>query len=422
MIAASVIERAAELRRSGYTQGQIAKAVGISRTSVVNYLSGKVPPRKRHRVPDDIVAKAAALRREGHSQEFIARATGMGRATVVRRLRGIPTKKRAQIPGDIVERARTLRSEGATLGQICRSVGIAWNTCLKYVRDLPVAHAWIPPINPRSGTRLAAQIDFNSEAIAYIDGLLIGDGCCTMNSLSSASLAIGQIVDHADWVNDIARRLGGWGMDVVIRSQPASEAVRASGRFAGRLIRCKDSAIAATRAYGGAMLAARRRWYPDGIKIVPRDFDVANALTLALWHMGDGCLFWRKGSQGFVNLATNGFAEADVRWLAAQMSEKLAVRPIVNLHYGRPTITLYNESAERFLDLVRPHVVPSFAYKVGPYRWNPVKPRTPPLPPLPAGTAAWGQGLPQGFHESSPSAYENFGPPPFGGMIQQQEG
>jgi transcriptional regulator with XRE-family HTH domain len=391
MIPTATIERASALRRAGYTQEQIAKAVGISRTSVVNYLSGIVPPQKRHRVPDEIVARAADMRRAGYSQEAIAAATGMGRATVIRRLRGIPTKKRARISADVVAKARGLRAAGATVAEICREAGIAWNTCLKYVRDIPVAHGFIPSIKP---TPISLPVD----ALAYLDGLLIGDGSCVMASESTARLVIGQMIGHADWIDRIRSDIAACGIGSVRRDVAGHERVRKTGKLAGRLIRCSPVALACTKPYGGDLLGLRRRWYPDGIKIVPRNFDVANALTLALWHMGDGCLFWRRSSQGHVHLATNGFTEDDVRWLAAQMSEKLAVRPKVNLHYGRPTITLYNESAERFLDLVRPHVVPSFAYKVRPYRWNPVKPRTPPLSPLPK-PASWGQGLPQGFPE-----------------------
>lgn len=66
----------------------------------------------------------------------------------------------------------------------------------------------------------------------------------------------------------------------------------------------------------------REKWYPNGVKIVPRDIKLSPMLLL-VWLLDDGCIV-RSSKNGLtIKLSTDGFTEDDVAFLANLLSKYL---------------------------------------------------------------------------------------------------
>lgn len=119
----------------------------------------------------------------------------------------------------------------------------------------------------------------------------------------------------------------------------------------------------------------RERWYPNGVKIVPRDV-VLEDVTLAMWFMDDGCgkaLTWsekeeyqsrRKGP--WVSLATHGFTDEDIEFLIKKLADRGMFGEALRRKTGYVDVEVRGESAIRFFDAVAPWVTPDMRYKLPP--------------------------------------------------------
>ena len=68
------------------------------------------------------------------------------------------------------------------------------------------------------------------------------------------------------------------------------------------------------------LLPIRKRWYPNGKKIIPRDLKLTS-LVLRQEMIGDGCLVHSKKGRPFIILYTNGFPIKDVNWLVEELNK-----------------------------------------------------------------------------------------------------
>jgi len=225
-------------------------------------------------------------------------------------------------------------------------------------------------VRPSTG-RPANHCEIDGGLRVLLDGVVIGDGSYprTASGLSSY-LSLSSTAAHRDWVVWVRRLLGSHGLPAAIKDVPAGKRWVRRGKHAGALLRAKPSVKLATRSYR-ELLDERRRWYTtENKKRIPRDFDVTNPVALALWHMGDGSASTRKNCLT-IKLHTNGFPEEDVAWLRDQFRIHLAIKCTISHWRGQPILTMFHREAVKFANLVRPHVVASFAYKVPDDPWKP---------------------------------------------------
>jgi hypothetical protein len=203
------------------------------------------------------------------------------------------------------------------------------------------------------------------ELRALLDGLLLGNGHYTklIPGGLSCALMVAQCEAHASWLEALKGKLAGYGIESDITKRRGEDKILPNGKH----LKSQSSYSLRTKCYR-TLTAERLRWYPLGKKIVPRDIDLSNPVTLAQWHMGDGCAHIKKKT---VQLATCGFTYPDVRLLAERLSGQLGIRAHVQ-YSGYPFIAMWSRHAERFLELVRPHMVPCFEYKA-PVLWEPSK-------------------------------------------------
>lgn len=192
---------------------------------------------------------------------------------------------------------------------------------------------------------------------AYFDGLLLGDGhYVKMNSAGlTSALSVSQCLENASWLEKVRSDLSKCGVkSELTRQEPKTRILRN-----GKVMRAGTSFLLRTPTYR-TLKPERFRWYPNGKKVVPRDLDVSQPITLANWHMGDGCAY---APRSMVVLSTCCFTAQDVQWLSDQLLLKLGLKSNVVFSKGYPVLELYTRSAERFLEIVRPLCVPCFDYK-----------------------------------------------------------
>ncbi len=204
------------------------------------------------------------------------------------------------------------------------------------------------------------------ELKSHLDGALLGDG--HYSKLISGGLSccfqIVQRHDHFDFIESIKNVLDRHGISSTVSRHGEKTSVI---KKTGQIVRGEASLQLRTACYWN-LKQERLRWYPEGKKIIPRDLDVSDPILLAYWYMGDGTT--EKESMA-ISIATHCFSEDDQQWLVDQFDMKLSLKVKIQRSGIYQYLKMSMGHAERFLDLVRPHLVPTFAYK-GVKVWNPV--------------------------------------------------
>jgi hypothetical protein len=116
------------------------------------------------------------------------------------------------------------------------------------------------------------------------------------------------------------------------------------------------------------------RWYPNGVKIVPPNI-IITPITLANWFMGDGSSGWQRNDPRYsahVELATNKFSPYDISILEEQL-RSIDLKHLRRGDYSgvkgakrtfSSTIIILAADVDKFMDIVSPHILPSFCYKI----------------------------------------------------------
>jgi len=110
------------------------------------------------------------------------------------------------------------------------------------------------------------------------------------------------------------------------------------------------------------------RWYPDGIKIVPRDLELTPLVCLH-WYIGDGCLETNhKTKQQYIELHTQGFNESNIDLLVQKLNDlgfiaRKAKAKLNKLGHMTYKITISSKSMTKFLKYIGKCPVESYEYK-----------------------------------------------------------
>lgn len=202
---------------------------------------------------------------------------------------------------------------------------------------------------------------------ALLDGLLLGDGHYSklIPGGLSCCYQMAQREDRLEWLESVKKKFDGAGIVSKIDWRPSKKSLI---KATGKIVSGRPSHQLRAACYW-SLKTERLRWYPEGKKIIPKDIDLSNPIVLAHWYMGDGGIGSKKDS---IAIATCCFSEEDLVWARDQMIEKLKI--VVSIGYmGRyPNLMMHARHAERFLSIIRPHVVSCFNYKV-PVLWKPIQ-------------------------------------------------
>jgi len=194
------------------------------------------------------------------------------------------------------------------------------------------------------------------DVLAVLDGCLLGDGSYIQRSIHTASFSINQCMAHSEWVESLNTFLETNGIDNTVKPG----VFRRNGREFPYVKMWTHSFI--------DLLPQRKRWYPEGRKMVPADLDLSNSSTLAQWHMGDGNASIQRGRLE-IKLFTNGFSEDDVKLLIGKLAVDAGIHGFIIHWRGQPVVTIQHKHAEKFIDMVKPHVVSCFHRKLPVNPW-----------------------------------------------------
>jgi len=110
-------------------------------------------------------------------------------------------------------------------------------------------------------------------------------------------------------------------------------------------------------------------FYPNGEKRITREIlDRLEPLGLAVWYMDDGSYPSKDGVKGGrLSLSIQSFTEEEARVIQWWFWDKFGLKFSLSLATGgRPVLWIYNKPmVAKFLEVVRPYVIPCMARKVG---------------------------------------------------------
>jgi hypothetical protein len=98
----------------------------------------------------------------------------------------------------------------------------------------------------------------------------------------------------------------------------------------------------------------KKKWYPEGKKIVPKDLKLT-PLICAIWFCDDGSIIRISKTNLRLQLATDGFSELEVRFLASLLEKELEVKFKVYPKEGNYVICGSTEIAKKFIQYIKPH-------------------------------------------------------------------
>jgi hypothetical protein len=184
-----------------------------------------------------------------------------------------------------------------------------------------------------------------------VDGILLGDGGIDPKGL----LRLEQCQARVRWLDQVQGLLHQVGSESRIVPIPPRERV-----LDGRMIQSSGGGLLYTPAYV-EMQAQRRRWYPEGTKIVPLDLKLT-PLCLAQWFTGDGTY----DKTGTLLLCTQSFTRIEVEFLTRRFQEDLGVHASVGETHrdGQFTIRILRKNdAVLVRDMVAPWMPDCCQYK-----------------------------------------------------------
>jgi hypothetical protein len=112
--------------------------------------------------------------------------------------------------------------------------------------------------------------------------------------------------------------------------------------------------------------AWRRRFYQERRKIVPVDIarDLS-PLALAVWLMDDGAADYAG-----LTFQTHSFRTEETSRLAAALRAEYGLHTSVRANRGSAIVYVTAESMPRLREIVKPHILPEFEYKLTPRRFR----------------------------------------------------
>lgn len=117
----------------------------------------------------------------------------------------------------------------------------------------------------------------------------------------------------------------------------------------------------------GSLRFFAHQFYDGVTKVVPKQIGRwLTPRTLAVWYMDDGSI--KSKVHRTVLLNTQGFSKRDLERLQRAFLEKWGVQASLREQKEGRQIYIGNESIERFISLIIPHVLPSMQYKI-PKAW-----------------------------------------------------
>ena len=188
----------------------------------------------------------------------------------------------------------------------------------------------------------ANHCDLSQEAIEWINGELLGDGCLKLVSQYSARFTYGS--KYPEYIRYVKYTLKSFGIEEIGKIEEYYDK-----RFGCYSYNC------CSRSYV-ELLKIYKQWYPEGKKIIPKNLKLT-PLTLRQHYIGDGYL--NKIGNSSIQLCTYGFTKLDVKNLLNKII-KLGIKAKVTT---RNAIRIPSYSVKDFLNYIGDCPVECYKYK-----------------------------------------------------------
>ena len=185
-----------------------------------------------------------------------------------------------------------------------------------------------------------------------IIGNILGDGSLEFNGFHGTRLQIKQSLKYRDyvfWLYDQLKNL--------CNSSPKQR---------------KDYQWYFSTKYLTELTSLRKIFYPNDQKVIPKNISklLISPLSLAIWYMDDGSLYWRPKEHNGFRLYTNCFLVDDVHQLKNTLYNNFGVESTVQSTSCRgkkyPRLYIGVKGRDRFLSLIKPYILNCFSYKLPP--------------------------------------------------------
>ena len=173
------------------------------------------------------------------------------------------------------------------------------------------------------------HVTLSETALSFLNGELLGDasliwGCEGISAYYSITSK------HKEYLDWLRKKLFDFGLQKV-------DKIRKYKNSWGYYFLLQTK-------YYRELSVLRKLWYPNGIKIVPKELKL-NPLTTKMWFIEDGSAFIRSSGKKAINFCTNSFKKEDVERLAQMLRNELNLEEIyVNKAHGRGYLIVINKS------------------------------------------------------------------------------
>lgn len=232
---------------------------------------------------------------------------------------------------------------GERTRNICKDYGVSYVTILRWLKK------WNVKIKCRSEAIHLSKTKSYKWTIKQkeiLDGELLGDGCLTKyndRKYGNYIFVLGSIIqEHCLNI----KRLFPKG----IFNNKTPYHIK-SERFRKGIFYCLRSRS------DPYLTEQRKRWYPQGVKIVPQDIKIT-PVVLYYWYIGDGCLVRRKGRIKNIQLSTDGFSNENLILLKEKMLDLNLKVSICNKR-----LLIFRGETKRLLNLLPKNKIKGYDYK-----------------------------------------------------------
>ena len=193
----------------------------------------------------------------------------------------------------------------------------------------------------------------STEQLNILTGLMLGDGNLEFNGYRGARLQVKQSEKKREYVFWLHSQFAD-----ITRTPPQQRLDTKQWYFGTRFFENLEE--------------IRRTFYNDHKKVLPPNISelLYSPLTLAVWFMDDGRLDYREKSHYAYHIATDSFSESEVKLLQSILLERfgIAAKAYLSLCRGKlyPKLYIGKEGRDRFTEIVAPHLLSCFEYKLPP--------------------------------------------------------
>ena len=303
------------------------------------------------------IQKINHLYKDGHSAREIGKQLNISHRTVLNRLKESNIERRNNGPSPMIreEIAEKTYKNPEWLYYQYRILGKSQKQIALMCKLAPPnIFYWMRRHNilARTFNDRVRHFRLDSKTRAFLDGLLLGDGC--ISNATSVSANYTHTEKHKDYLIWLSQQLAGCGIEQVGTIREYTNTFNGHTAQVSRF---------ATHPYS-EFLYMRNRWYPDGKKMVPADL-IIKPITAFNWYVGDGYLLKRRNQRSTIIFCTECFPENDCLFLIRKLAIKGIKAQLARYRNGF-RITLGVDNTIKLLDFIGPcpeEIFPCYGYK-----------------------------------------------------------